>query len=326
MTDFNTILLFGGETKYENMPVGFYSSLALLPLRGKPIIWWQLENLKKYNINDFIIVVSKENKKLVNYINDILSESFNIKLVQINKNKNILSSLKYGLLKSDLKKPTRVILGDTYIPNSIDSEVDVLYTSDMFNTSENWCLVKNEKDGLFFYDKLSNINFSNKEVLIGYYSFSDTKCLLNCCINSRLLLKKEISTALIAYQKEHQLKTRLIKDWYDLGHTSGIIKTKNILFSARDFNSISVNSKLGILTKISTNIQKLEDEAFWFNNIPDELKILTPRFISFQKNEKEAKLTQELYGYSTLQELYLSGNVNIEDCAYIIELLFDIQK
>lgn len=326
MSDFNTILLFGGETKNENMPVGFYSSLALLPLRGKPVIWWQLDNLKKHNINNFIIVVCKENKKLIDYINNILKESFNIKLVLINRNKNILSSLKYGLLKSDLNKPTRVILGDTYIPESISSEEDVLFTSKEFSTSENWCLVENSGNNLRFFDKVPNIELENKEVLVGYYSVSDTKCLLNCCINSRLLLKKEISTALIAYQKEHKLTTKLIKDWYDLGHTSGIIKTKNILFSARDFNSISVNSKLGTLTKSSTKKQKLEDEAFWFNNLPEELKILTPRFVSFEKNEKIAKLTQELYGYPSLQELYLSGNVNIEDWKYIIELLFDLHK
>ena len=43
---FNNVILFGGETKSENIPTGFYSSLALLPLRGKPVIFRQLENLK----------------------------------------------------------------------------------------------------------------------------------------------------------------------------------------------------------------------------------------------------------------------------------------
>ena len=143
MSKFNTILLFGGETKNENMPVGFYSSLALLPLRGKPVIWWQLDNLKKQNVDSFIIVVCKENKKLIDYINNILKESFKIKLVLINKNKNILSSLKYGLMKADLSKPTRVVLGDTFITNSISNEQDILFTSKEFSTSENWCLVEN---------------------------------------------------------------------------------------------------------------------------------------------------------------------------------------
>ena len=61
MQEFNNILLFGGETKNENMPVGFYSSLALLPLRGKSVILRQLENLKEsYGLNKFIIVVCND--------------------------------------------------------------------------------------------------------------------------------------------------------------------------------------------------------------------------------------------------------------------------
>ena len=324
---FNNILLFGGETKNENMPVGFYSSLALLPLRGKPIIWWQLENLKKYGIENCIIVVCNNNRKLIEYCKNILSQNFKIKLVKVESHKNILSSLKYGLQKADTKLPTRVILGDTLILDSINDETDVLFTSTQITTSENWCLVdKGTESGLNFIDKEIKVPLKDKEALVGYYTFSDTKYLLNCCIRARLLLKKEISTALSMYQEKYPLKTKLVGDWYDLGHTSGLIKLKNILFSARDFNAISVDTTLGTLTKSSTKVQKLEDEAYWFNNLPEELKIATPRLISFKKNEDKAQLTQELYGYPSLQELYLSGEVNIEDWSYILEKLFGLHK
>lgn len=327
MREFNNILLFGGETKNENMPVGFYSSLALLPIRGKPVIWWQLENLKNYGIDDFIIVVCDNNFRLINYIKNILCQSYNIKLVQIGIHKSILSSLKYALTKSDFNKPTRVVLGDTYIPESINDETDSLFTSKNITSSENWCLVNYDKNNnLNFYDKHLNVSLNDKESLVGYYSFSDTKYLLRCCNKARLMLKKEISSALVMYQRKHRLKTKIIKDWYDLGHTSGLIKLKNILFSARDFNTISVDTMLGILTKSSEKVQKLEDEAFWFNNIPDELKILTPRFIGFTKSENCAKIIQEFYGYPSLQELFLSGEVNIEDWNYILEKLFSLHK
>jgi len=325
--NFNNILLFGGETKNENMPVGFYSSLALLPLRGKPIIWWQLENLKNYGIENCILVVCNNNPKLINYCKNVLSQNFKIQLVQVGSHKNILSSLKYGLQKADTNLPTRVILGDTLIPESINDEINMLFTSTQITTSDNWCLVNRKTDNsLEFTDKQMNASLHNKEALVGYYTFEDTKYLLNCCIKARLMLKKEISTALNMYQGKYFLKTKQIEDWYDLGHTSGLIKMKNILFSARDFNSISVDTLSGTLTKSSSKIQKLEDEAYWFNNLPEELKILTPRFISFSKYKNNAKLTQELYGYPSLQELYLSGEVNIEDWNYILEKLFILHK
>lgn len=326
MQEFNNILLFGGETKNENLPVGFYSSLALLPLRGKPVIWWQIENLKNHGIENCIIVICNNNQKLIDYCKNVLCQNFKIKLVQVGSHKNILSSLKYGLQKADEKLPTRVILGDTLIPESINDEVDVLFTSNKITSSENWCIVKRNINSLEFIDKEKNISIKDKEALVGYYAFSDTKYLLSCCIKARLMLKKEISTALIMYQQKYKLKTQIIEDWFDLGHTSGLIKLKNILFSARDFNSISVDITLGALTKSSTKIQKLEDEAYWFNNLPEELKILTPRFISFKKDENKAELTQELYGYPSLQELYLSGEVNIEDWSYILEKLFALHR
>lgn len=324
MQEFNNILLFGGETKNENMPVGFYSSLALLPLRGKSVILRQLENLKEsYGLNKFIIVVCNDNYKLLDYIKSILSEKFEITLVQVNSKKNILSSLKYALKKADLTLPTRVLLGDTMIPKSIDETQDVIFTSKDITMSDNWCLVDKNGD---FYDKEKNIDLTDKEALVGYYTFSDTKYLLNCCVKARLMLKKEISTALIMYQEKHKLKTKLIDDWYDLGHTSGLIKAKNMLFNARCFNSISVDTECGLLTKTSTKVQKLEDEAFWYLHLPDDLKIFTPRFVSFNKDTSSAALTQELYGYPSLQELYLSGEVNLEDWNYIIKSLFKLHK
>jgi aminoglycoside phosphotransferase len=323
MKKFNNIILFGGETKNENMPVGFYSSLAMLPLRGKPVIWWQLDNLAKYGMKKFIITVCNNNHKLIEYIKNILSHNFDIELVLINSKKNILSSLKYALAHADFSLPTRVICGDTLIPKSIDESVDMIYTSNEFTSSENWCLVD---ENFYYYDKQNDIDINNKQALVGYYSFSDTQYLLNCCIKARLMLKKEISTALIDYQEKHPLKTKLINDWYDLGHTSGLIKAKNILFSARDFNSITVDTDKGLLTKTSTKIQKLEDEAFWYENLPEELKIFAPRMFSFSKNDKSGALVQELYGYPSLQELYLSGEVNLEDWRYILEKLFKLHK
>ena len=309
------------------MPVGFYSSLALLPLRGKPLIWWQLDNLQKQGLSDYILVVCKDNNKLVEYVKNVLSQTFSIKLVKVGNKKNILSSLKYGLQKANPNLPTRVILGDTMLTQSIDNQVDTLFTSIQITSSEEWCLVeKLPQKKLYFYDKVKKLDIKDKEALVGYYSFSDTKYLLNCCVKARLMLKQEISTALIMYQEKYLLKTNKVSDWYDLGHTSGLIKVKNILFSARDFNSISVDTKVGTLTKTSTKIQKLEDEAFWYKMLPEDLKILTPRLINFKKDKNIAHLTQELYGYPSLQELFLSGNVNIEDWRYIIEKLFSLHK
>ena len=328
MKKFNNILLYGGTTKNENMPVGFYSSYALLSLHGKPIIWWQLETLKKQGLSDFIILISKENTKLLDYANKVLTENFSgIKIVAIEKSNSIIDSMSFALNNADLSVPTRIILGDTLISHSISDDVDVVYTSNKFSTSENWCLTEKDSEGFVtkFYDKKKYLSIENKEVLVGYYSFSDTTYISDCCKNADKSCT-EISNVLEIYKQKYPIKAKLIEDWYDVGHTSGLIQAKNTLFGTRCFNSITTNVELGTLTKISENIQKLEDEAYWYKNIPDDLKVLTPRLINFKIENQMAELTQELYGYPSLQELYLSGNVNIEDWKFIIEKLFAVHK
>lgn len=166
---FNNVILFGGETKSENIPTGFYSSLALLPLRGKPVIFRQLENLKNsYGLDNFIIVVCNDNYKLINYIKNVLKEKADIKLIKVNSKKNILSSLKYALQKADPNLPTRVLLGDTMIPKSIDNEKDIIFTSKNITVSQNWCLVDSQGN---FYDKMKNINLKIKKHLLDIILF-----------------------------------------------------------------------------------------------------------------------------------------------------------
>lgn len=101
MQKFNNVILFGGETKSENIPTGFYSSLALLPLRGKPVIFRQLENLKNsYGLDNFIIVVCNDNYKLINYIKNVLKEKADIKLIKVNSKKKYFKLLKICTTKS----------------------------------------------------------------------------------------------------------------------------------------------------------------------------------------------------------------------------------
>lgn len=327
-TKMNNIMLFAGSTSHENIPIGCVASIAMLPLRGKPIIWWQLNNLKTRGIGDMILVLNKDDFRLANYVKDICSELLNIKIVFINRKKPILSSLKSALKEADLNLPTRVILGDTFLTSDFPNDTDLFLTSKSVSFSDYWCLVDKNKNEKIenFYDKKKGLDLSDKEALIGYYSFSDTKLLYNCTKKARLFRKKELSAAFILYKEQHPIKTELASGWFDLGHTSGLIKAKNNLFNARDFNSIKVDTNLGLLTKSSTKIQKLEDEANWYNMLPSDIQVLCPRFISFEKKSDHAVLTQELYGYPSLSELFLSSDINFEDWKLILEKLFNVHK
>lgn len=317
-----------GSNSPENMPIGHLSSTGLIPLRGKPALGWILEGLFENGADEIILVLNKDNKKQINYIKNVYSKFLKIKIIEISGKQSILHSLKAGLKAADSAHPTRIILGDTLIAQKLPRKTNLVLTSKNIGFSDYWCLIdKNENNTVLnFYDKKKNLDLSNKEALIGYYSVSDTRYLLNCIRLAIYQRGGEISFALDTYRKKRPLKAELAEKWFDLGHTRGIVEARNNLFNARSFNSIVTDIQLGTLTKNSTKIEKLEDEACWYEAMPDELKILSPRLISFTKNDDYASLVQELYGYPSLQEMFLFGEVNLEDWELILTKLFDTHK
>lgn len=138
--------------------------------------------------------------------------------------------------------------------------------------------------------------------------------------------QKQISDVLAEYKNTYKIKTIDAPVWYDFGHKSGLTQAQNSLFNSRDFNNISSDIISGTITKSSTKKEKIADEYAWFINLPKDLQILTPRVLSYKENELFSKLTMEMYGYPSLSEQFILGNLNIEELDLIIEKLFEIHK
>lgn len=72
-------------------------------------------------------------------------------------------------------------------------------------------------------------------------------------------------------------------------------------FITRAYNSFQIDNELGTTTKISQNL-KLKQEAKYILSLPESLKVLFPRIISFEELEETFKLKMELLGYRNLGE------------------------
>jgi len=100
-----------------------------------------------------------------------------------------------------------------------------------------------------------------------------------------------------------------VKEWFDFGHIDNLVSARRRLLQPRYFNQLTINPVLNTITKVSQHTQKLEDELAWFANIPEELKVLTPRIITSEDAEGNVQVSQEYYGYPTLAELYTYGDL-----------------
>jgi UTP-glucose-1-phosphate uridylyltransferase len=299
----------------------------LLPIKGKPLIWWQITNCQAKGISPIILVLNKLDTKTKDYVEKLFVRDSEIE-TSISDQSSIICSLQNGLRVADPSLPTRVILGDTYIDEDIPYRSDMLLTSRYVGVTEYWCLLDRRPDDSVhsFYDKIKNLDKKNKETVVGVYTFSDTQYLLYCTQKVLALDKKEISDLLLQYMKKYPLSVQEVMEWFDLGHTSGLVRFKNKLFNTRDFNRIEVDTEFGTLTKTSSKALKLEDEAHWYSAIPEKLRPVTPRVLAFSRQDDTARLTLELYGYPALAELYISGEVILEDWYHILELLFELHN
>jgi dTDP-glucose pyrophosphorylase len=318
-----TIVPCAGDFQISNSGFVNYSSNAMLPLNGKPVISWIIDNLRDKRINDIIIVSRLDDVLLNNFLNWAYCD---VKVVHVNSNESssILDSLLAGLSSFSISKyhVISILLGDTLIYDSFEEPIDFLYAG-FKNDSRKWCYVNIDSNynltGLT--DEVRNENLDSL-VASGYYKFTNGELLLNNLIECIRLNKLELSDVIKSYAKVNPFVVKVCNSWFDFGHIEGILNSKRKLISARSFNSLIIDPVLNTITKTSKNNEKLRDELNWYNLIPEELKVLSPRLLKTSTNDDIVTIVQEFYGYPTLSELYLYGKITKSIWGEILRHLF----
>ncbi len=322
----NTILLAAGKIDYTRLPIGSHQSNATIPINGKPVISWILDDLISKEIENVIVVIRAENNKLSEVLEKHYYKRLNITIVKVVDPKSIIDSLEAGLQHIETNYGTRIILGDTLIFDKYNIDQDFVYISNVVD-SENWCVAEtnseNKITALTDKQKLPGDTFN---ALAGYYSFLDSALLRNSVSVAKKLQKKELSSVLLNYSTKRSIKTIEAVDWFDFGHMETFIVSKKSLLRPRHFNQLVIHPLYNTITKISKNNDKLYDELNWYILLPEELQVLTPRILRKEFKEGKVSITQEFYGYPPLSELYVYGDLSLSVWKSILSYLFDVHK
>ena len=317
------IIPCAGDFQDSNSGFVNYSSNAMLPLNGKPVISWIVDNLKEKKINDIIIVSRFDDKDLNEFLNWAYNE---LKLVHVEgsvKN-SILDSIYAGLSNVSISENhiISILLGDTLIFDPFHENLDFLYFG-LKNDSKKWCYLE-----LDTYNNLINLfdqirdNSVESQVASGFYNFTNGRVFFENLKESINDSKTEISDVIKLYKEIFTFKAIECKNWFDLGHIDGILNSKRKLISSRSFNSLNINPILNTITKTSLNNDKLRDELNWYKLLPEELKVLSPRLLSTSTNDNTVTIVQEFYGYPTLSELFLYSKITKPIWSEIFRHLF----
>lgn len=320
------LILCAGKINFTHLPVSTNTTNSMVPINGKPVIGWILDDLISKELNRVTVVARTEDHHLKDFLTRTYSNRLDLQLNTIDHSHSILHSLDYGL--STIKgNQVGVILGDTLIRDSFEGKADFVYTHEVPH-SHRWCLaVADEKGNVSHYlDKQKEVTDKPYMALCGYYQFTDIT-LLRAMTKQALADKKtELSQLLSLYQTYRPIRLRKANSWFDFGNIDNLLLSKQKLLQSRFFNSLQIDPTLNTITKVSELDLKLQNELNWYESLPPKLQVIAPRIISKERKNGQLHLTQEYYGYPTLAELFLFSNLDIEHWQRIIRKLLEIQK
>jgi len=304
-----TIILSAGKLDHMELPVGTYNqSNAMVPVGGKPVIGWILDDLLSKNIDAASVVIRNENSRLRSFLDRVYGFRMRLEIVSVNAPPSILHSLLAALQTVDRDQPVRVVLGDTLIRDSFSIDSDFVYTGKV-SDARRWCLVSTDPSGkiVAYHDKQSTT--TSDIALAGYYHFQHGAFLRQCLQDVIPEGARELSQLLTRYGSRFPLQAHLAGDWLDFGHIDSLVFARHRLLQSRYFNQLSVDPVLDTITKVSEKTDVLNDEIAWYAGLPEELKVLTPRIIRSDEFDGQLRIVQEYYGYPTLSELYVYGEL-----------------
>lgn len=277
--------------------------------------------IKQYSgLVDQIYVVTSEKKEL---IEDYVSiKKLPVKIIELDH----VSTLGHTILSGITRAADDNGHIDYLYINFADSLLDESIPKDK-NDFAYYATIR-EKDLWTYFiskgNKLSDIKDKNEKtinassfenenkIFIGVFGINDASAL------KQLLEKYEHTSAIDPFYQaiydysEQKGEFDLISTtkWLDVGHAENYLKAKTNV-AARAFNTINIDEERGILKKTSDNKVKLVNEISWYLKLPNKLQYLFPRIYDYSLDLSEPYVSMEYYGYHTLHELLVYGNVTL---------------
>lgn len=220
----------------------------LIPVAGKPILSYIIEQLQESGINDFIFIVGYLGDKIIDFVNTKFPE-INAEFVLQKKRKGLGHAI-YSAKSKIKNEEIIIVLGDTIV----DSDIKELLESKSSTVG-----IKKVEDprcfGVAILDKDNTITdlaekpkipISNL-ALVGIYKILETQKLMKSIshhLNNKIKTNGEyhLTDALNYMIKEYdvEIKAININNWFDLGKREILLETNAILLKKYN-NSIDKN-------------------------------------------------------------------------------------
>ena len=299
---------------------------AILPYKNRPILVHNIERILKISdVSEIVVTVGHQSEKIERCLNLYFPNELKSKKLLTIANQDIdgingpAVSILNGILAGDREfDRLLVVLGDLYLENDFpefepnSSFVGVQDVTDFAR----WCLVRSENSFVTeIIDKPIN-DPHTPTALNGIYYFHDGKLVSDLAKSAVRQLKgtagrdAEISSFLLPYCQQYRVKINHDISLRDFGTLEEYLINRDVT-PHRTFNTISMPTPNIVKksTVVRNQAPKIIKEALWFQTIPEELKLFTPRLINYTLADPEENdfpsYTLERILLPTLREIFV---------------------
>ena len=339
MTNYRVIIPAAGKAT-RMRPLSNSISKAMVPVNGKPIISYIIDQLFEIGNPIEIVIVHNELGDIERFVQNAyghLYEEGRIIFAQQHDPKGPLHAIDVGANRLDEyllnyneyeEMPIMVWLGDTIcLEPKFNMKKSFLVTAPV-DDHQRWCLVDEDCK---FYDK-PELPPRTDKALIGIYYFKNGevfwKSLDKGMRKPQIKNEHQISSLLDSYLEAGQFFNLEVTDeWYDCGELRTFYESKAKLLnrSARAFNHISVDTFLGTVTKKADTQEKkdkIEREKNWFKSLPEMASLFCPRVL----DSEEGTLVMSQEPGTPLNEMWLYDNLRSDVWKTIIDKILAIHN
>lgn len=289
---------------------------AMIPVAGRPLIYWTMQYLLSLGLRQFIIAVARRQMFLEDFVACTFGRACKVRFLVPSEDQGVGGTVR-ELVQASESDRGLVVLGDTHFQfkdaGILQNQQATVLTSDVEDPYR-WCTVETDNEGRvrLFHDKTANV-VTPAQALIGVYYFPCLEDVRRCsreAVEESRARKRATEMADILCRLPGPLQTAPAKEWLDCGNPDRQAASHQALLQKRAFNELSINSVLGTITKRSRYTEKFLDEINYLRLLPRDVAVLFPRVIDYSTDWCNPHLTMEYYGYPTLAEVLVFENID----------------
>lgn len=325
--DTTVIIPAAGRVPENVMALSNIACPAMIPVAGRPVIYWTMSYLLSLGLRRFVIAVAQRGLFVEDFVECTFGRAAEVEFIVPQSNIGVGGTM-LELLDKVETRSALAVLGDTHFQFADPAVLERDHPAVLVHPVEEsyrWCIARTDDSGVVqaCVDKQPGLT-GDLQALIGVYYFPDVgraRVAASGAVNAAADGGIQAEVSAILERLPAPVHAIRAGDWLDCGNPDRQASSHRSLLQKRAFNELSVDPVLGTITKRSQHVSKFINEINYLRLLPPELSVLFPRLVDFSTDWDAPYVTMEYYGYPTLSEMFVFENVEPGAWEHIFEHL-----